>query len=156
MYDPYTFSMSLRKFAPGFRRLGAPLKVRDTYSLDDMRNKKFAVTKTKDEIVEEHALVMARVYKRSALAVLAAIVGLFLFYQVLLTGSEMYLMASMLVFGWALYKWWHGSAAYSNWQEFEMRPLLVPVEDIREPATIPHWLTGKEPSFKIKEPASNP
>ncbi|HLC38273.1 MAG TPA: hypothetical protein VJI71_02360 [Candidatus Norongarragalinales archaeon] len=153
MYDPYAFSMSLRSWAPGFKRLGAPTKIRDTYGPKEMREKKFAVTKTKDEIVEEHSLVMQRVYQRCVLSIAAFAVGAYLFFMTLATGSETYLMASMVAIAWASYKWWHGAAAYSNWQEFELRPLLVPVEDIREPAAIPHWLTGKEPSFTIKKEA---
>ena len=35
-----------------------------------------------------------------------------------------------LATGYAMYKWWKSGATYSNWQQFEMRPVLVPVEDV--------------------------
>jgi len=143
--------MFLRKWAPGFKRLGAPTKIRDHYGPEEMRKKQFSLVKTKDEIVEEHSLVMAQVYKRIVLSAMALIVGAYAFFQVLATGSEFYLIVSMVAVAWAMYKWWHSAAAYSNWQEFEMRPILVPIEDIREPQVIPHWLTDKEPVFKAAE-----
>ncbi len=150
MYDPYMFTMFLRKAAPGFTRLGAPTKVRDEYGPEQMRKKNLAIVKTKDELLEEHSLVMQKVYQRSVLGLLAVIVGAYAFYNVLFTGSEVYLMAAMAAVGWGMYKWWHAAAAYSNYQEFEMRPILVPVEDIREPSVIPHWLSGKAPAFEIQ------
>ena len=148
VYEPYEFAMFLRKMAPGFKRLGAPTKVHDTYSPEKMKDKKFSMVKTKDEIVEEHSEVMVKVYKRCATAALVFLVGIYLVYQLLLTGSEMYLLAAMVAIAWAMYKWWHAGAGYSNYQEFEMRPILVPVEDIREPSIIPYWMTGKEPTFQ--------
>ncbi len=145
---PYSVAMALRKVAPGFKRLGAPRKLRDTYDLEKMRNRKFEVTKTKDEIVEEHSWIMSKVYNRIFLAIVASIVGAYAFFMVLDTGSEMYLLVAMAVIGWAMYKWWHAAAAYSNYQEFELRPIMIPIEDLREQSINPYWLSGKEPTFK--------
>src|SRR3989344_3388694 len=156
MYDPYSFTLFLRRSAPGFSRLGAPRKLRDTCDLDKLRSGKFGMTKTKDEIIEEHSLVMQKVYQRIFLAVAAAVVAGYAFFVVLETGSETYLMVAMAAVAWAMYKWWHSAAAYSNYQEFEMRPIMVPIEDLREPSINPHWLTGKEPTFKVDGPAPGP
>lgn len=148
MYDPYTFTMFLRRSAPGFTRLGAPTKIRDPYGPEQMRKKNLSMVKTKDELIEEHSLIMQRVYQRSVLGIISAIIGAYAFYNVLFSGSEVYLIAAMVAVAWGSYKWWHAAAAYSNFQEFEMRPILVPIEDIREPSMIPSWLSGKEPTFE--------
>src|SRR3989344_1420812 len=95
MYDPYAFTMLLRKSAPGFSRIGAPRKLRDTSDLDKLRNGKFGITKTKDEIIEEHSFVMQKVYQRIFIAVAAAVVAGDAFFVVLETGRETYLMAAM-------------------------------------------------------------
>ncbi|HIH20052.1 TPA: hypothetical protein HA244_02180 [Candidatus Micrarchaeota archaeon] len=147
VYKPYEFTMFLRKAAPGFSRIGKPTKLRDPYGPQQLKDKKFVQTKTKDEIVEEHSHVMEIVYKRVFQAILGALVGAFLVFQLLQSGSETYLLAAIGATAGAMYKWWHASAAYSNYQQFELRPILVPIEDIREPAIVPHWLTGKEPQF---------
>ncbi len=149
MYEPYTFSMFLRHYAPGFRRLGEPIKVRDPYSAQHIRDKKFTLAKTKDEIVEEYSLVLRKTYNRTALGVAAWIVGGWAFLQTAATGSDFYLLASVAAIAWGSYKFWHAGAAYSNYQEFELRPILVPIEDMREPSMNPHWLTGK-PQPKIE------
>jgi len=130
--------------------LGAPTKVGDKSSPQKLKEQKLSMVKTKDEIIEEHSHVMEKVYKRITTAALVFIVGLYFVFQLLATGGEMYLLAAMVAIGWSMYKWWHAAAAYSNYQEFELRPMLVPVEDIREPSIIPYWMTGKEPSFKLK------
>ena len=149
MYDPYAFTMFLRRSAPGFSRLGAPRKLRDPSDLDSMRKGKFGITKTKDEIIEEHSLVMQKVYQRIFIAVAAAVVAGYAFFVVLETGSETYLMVAMAMVAWAMYKWWHSAAAYSNYQQFEFRPIMVPIEDLREPSLNPAWLSGNEPTFKV-------
>lgn len=147
VYDAYEFMMTLRKGAPGFARLGQPRKLRDPYSFQQMKDKKFVQAKTKDEIVEEHAHVVSETYKRTVNALLSFTVGVFFLFQLLASGSEFYLLGAMAAFAYAMYKWWHSSACYSNYQQFEMRPILVPIEDIREPGITPYWLTGKKPTF---------
>ncbi|MEM0475516.1 MAG: hypothetical protein QW343_01855 [Candidatus Norongarragalinales archaeon] len=150
MYEPYTFSMFLRHYAPGFRRLGEPIKVRDAYGPQHIRDKKFTLAKTKDEIVEEYSLVLQTTYKRTALGVAAWMVGAWALLQVVATGSDFYLMLAMVGIAWGSYKFWHAGAAYSNYQEFELRPILVPIEDVREPSMTPHWLTGKpKPTIEV-------
>ncbi len=156
-YEPYTFSMFLRKTMPGFRRLGAPTKIRDTWGPQQMREKKFNITKTKDEVVEEYSLILQAVYKRTALAIAAWIVGGWAFLQLVATGGDTYLIASIVAIAWGSYKFWHAGAAYSNYQEFELRPILVPIEDMREPSMTPHWLTGKpQPKIEVAKVVGKP
>ena len=121
-----------------------------------MKDRKFVLVKTKDEIVEEHANVMEVVYKRIITSLLVAAIGIYLLFMFLSSGSEFYLLATIFAVSYAMYKWWHGGAAYSNYQQFEMRPILVPIEDLREPSIIPHWLTGKPPTFKPMEQKASP
>jgi hypothetical protein len=149
MYEPYTFSMFLRHYAPGFRRLGNPTKIRDKYGPEQIREKKFTLAKTKDEVVEEYSLILQTTYKRTALGIAAWIVGAWAFLEVVATGSDLYLAIAAVAIAWGSYKFWHAGAAYSNYQEFEMRPILLPIEDMREPSMTPHWLTGK-PQPKIE------
>jgi hypothetical protein len=157
MYEPYTFSMFLRHYAPGFRRLGEPTKIRDAYGPQQMRDKKFTIAKTKDEVIEEYSLVLQNVYKRTALGAMAWIVGAFAFFQVASTGSEVYLTLSAVAIAWGSYKFWHAGAAYSNYQEFELRPILLPIEDMREPSMTPHWLTGKpQPKIEVAKVVEKP
>ncbi len=143
-YEPYSFSMFLRGYMPGFRRLGAPTKIRDTFSVQQFKDKKFNIAKTKDEVVEEYSLILQATYKRTALGVAAWVVGAWAFFQLTATGNEVYLIASIIGIAWGSYKFWHAGAAYSNYQEFEMRPILVPIEDMREPSMTPYWMTGKD------------
>ncbi len=143
MYEPYTFSMFLRNYAPGFRRLGNPTKIRDPYGPQQVRDKKFTLAKTKDEVVEEYSIVLQATYKRTVLGVAAWIVGGWAFLQTMASGSDVFLALSAVAVAWGSYKFWHAGAAYSNYQEFELRPILMPIEDMREPSMTPYWLSGK-------------
>jgi hypothetical protein len=120
----------LRSYAPGFSRLGQPIPVDSPYNLDMFRKNQFELSKTKGEVIKEYYHVMGFVWQRITLALLAAVVGIYFFFQMLAGGGVTYLLAAMLFCSYALYKYWHSGAAYSNWQEFEMRPMLVPIENI--------------------------
>ncbi len=130
-FDPYAFDTSLRQYAPGFNLLGKPTALRGEAAIKEWKDTEFTAVKSKAEVIEDHAKVMRGVYQLVSKAILAGLVGLYCLYTLLTGfGSQLYVLGAMIGFSYAGYAWWASSAKYSNWQEFEHRPLFVPLEDI--------------------------
>ncbi|MCX6767110.1 MAG: hypothetical protein NTY90_00040 [Candidatus Micrarchaeota archaeon] len=130
MYNPYDMDYVLRHAAPGFSRLGSPVKLADRVTHDQLRKHNFEIAKTKAEIVQEYYGVMGHTYRHLTKSLAAGAIAVYCIFQLAASGGTMFLAGSMLSTAMAMYWWWRSGAAYSNWQEFEMRPLLMPIEDI--------------------------
>ncbi|MFH1107219.1 MAG: hypothetical protein V1787_04960 [Candidatus Micrarchaeota archaeon] len=130
VYNPWNIDGFFRHYTPGYGRLSTPKGIGDTTSFEQLRQHKYEIAKTKSEIVQEYYHVMGFVFERIVKASLALLVAAYFFMQLLASGGSFNLFACMVAFAWAMFKWWHGGAAYSNWQELEMRPLLMPTENL--------------------------
>lgn len=130
MYNPHDVDWTLRHFAPGFSRLGAPMKMGDRVTKDQFIKHNYEVGKTKAEIVGEYYGVMGHVYGHVTKSLIAGTIAAFCIFQVAATGGHMFVAGGMVSTAMAMYWWWRSGAAYSNYQEFEMRPVLLPIEDI--------------------------
>jgi len=130
MYNPHDIDWTLRHFAPGFSRLGSPIAMGDKVTRDQFVKHNYEVGKTKAEVVGEYYGVMNKVYSHVSKALIAGTIAAFCIFQVAATGGTMFVAGAMISTAYAMYWWWKSGAAYSNYQEFEMRPLLVPIEDI--------------------------
>ncbi|MFH0835720.1 MAG: hypothetical protein V1834_00995 [Candidatus Micrarchaeota archaeon] len=125
-YYPETF---LRSYAPGFKRLGHPTPVADTSSPQHLREHKYEIAKTKAEVVGEYHYVMTKVSERVVKSVFGLLASGYCALQAMAGGGQMFALGFLGFLGLAVYWWWHAGAAYSNWQEFEMRPVLMPIEN---------------------------
>lgn len=131
VYNPHAVDRFLRRFTPGYGRLGIPKHVGDKSSLKHLQEHKYEIAKTKAEVVDEYYHVMHFVYERTTKALIAGMVAVYFYFQLFLGGGGSFnLFVAMLATAYSMYYWWHAGAAYSNWQEFEMRPVLMPIENI--------------------------
>jgi hypothetical protein len=130
MYNPHDVDWTLRHFAPGFRRLRSPVAMGDTVSREQFVKHNYEAGKTKAEVVGEYYGVMGRVYSQITKSLLAGAIAAYCIFQVAATGGSLFVAGAMISTAYAMYWWWSSGAAYSNYQEFEMRPLLMPIEDI--------------------------
>jgi hypothetical protein len=121
----------LRSFAPGFSRLGSPIPVADKSSADHLRKHNYELAKTKAEVIGEYQFVLKKTYEAVTKAVVSAAAAVYCIVQVATGGGGVtFVYGGMLATMAAVYYWWRSGAAFSNWQEFEMRPILLPIEDI--------------------------
>ena len=130
VYNPHAVDNVLRRFTPGYGRLGKPRPLGDKSGFEHLRQHKYEIAKTKAEVVDEYYHVMGFVYERVWKSGIAALVAIYFYVQISMVGGSFNLFAAMAATAYAMYYWWHAGAAYSNWQEFELRPLLMPIEDI--------------------------
>jgi len=129
----YGLDTTLRAVAPGFHRLSQPQHVKYPFSMETLKAEHdYDIVKNKAEIIDEHRAVMHKVYNCMTKAALALVFGLYAGMILLNGGGSTWLALTMVAVAYAMYYWWKGGAAYSNWQEFEFRPVLLPVEDIRK------------------------
>lgn len=132
-YDPRDTELFLRDYAPGFSRMGKPRYVEDTTSNEHFKKhgpNAYEISKNKSEIIHEYGLIMKLVYWRVFKALIGSIIALYCIMGVLSGAGALYVAGGMLAVAYSMYWWWHSGAAYSNWQEFEMRPILLPIEDV--------------------------
>ncbi len=131
VYTPGSPDGFLRTFAPGFSRLGSPIPVGDKSSPEHLRKHNYEIVKTKAEIIGEYQYVLKKTYEAVAKAFVSAAVAVYCVVQVATgVGGVAFVYGGMLATMAAVYYWWRSGAAYSNWQEFEMRPILLPIEDV--------------------------
>ncbi|MFH1780002.1 MAG: hypothetical protein ABH803_02565 [Candidatus Micrarchaeota archaeon] len=134
-YTRYYPEGFLRSFAPGFSRLSQPKHFNYPVKVDELR-KNHEVIKTKAELVSEYHQVMLKVNANFIKSGLAGMATLF-FLAGLLDGAtgQLNSLAFIGSLCLAVFWYWQAGATYSNWQEFEMRPVLMPVEDISAEGT---------------------
>jgi len=130
MYNPYHIDWALRHAAPGFSRLGSPVPLADSVTKEQLRKHQYEIAKTKAEVVQEYYGVMGHVYRHVTKSLLAGAIAVYCIFNVAVAGGPLFLAGAMISTAFSMFWWWRSGAAYSNWQEFEMRPLLLPIEDI--------------------------
>ncbi len=127
-YDLETF---IRAALPGFRNIGPAPVMEDTTSLKHIKEHKYEIARTKGELIREYGGWMKKVQFHTMVGVASFGASLFFIWDVMngAGGTTSVALATALV-SYGMYKWWKGGATYSNWQQYEMRPVLMPTEDI--------------------------
>lgn len=130
IWNPYAFAAWLRKHDPHYKRIGIPKRLNDTSSFDELKKGKHYIMKTKAEIVDEYYQMATKLYNEYAKFTMSGAAGLLCSYLALTGGGFVFAVPAMLFLGWAVFWYWRTGATFSNWSQFEMRPLMVPVEDV--------------------------
>jgi len=131
VYTTGSLDAFFRTFMPGFSRLGSPIPVGDKSSADHLRKHNYEIVKTKAEVIGEYQFVLKKTYEAVVKSLVSAAAAVYCIVQVATgVGGATFVYGGMLATMAAVYYWWRSGAAYSNWQEFEMRPILLPIEDI--------------------------
>ena len=121
----------LRKEIPFPERKGKRIEELPGYKWNPGRTP-YRVDKTKREIVDEYSQIVELTIDRMAKAVAEGVLAIACVYLTLRFGVIFSLPAAVIG-AKAMYDWWQGGADYSNYQEFERRPILVPLEDVSQP-----------------------
>lgn len=124
------FEQAMRKYVPIMNKLGQSPIVGDQTSLKHLKDHKLSLVRTKGEMIREYSHWMRKVHKNFTIAVLSGLVAFEFGFEILNGNITSFTVAGITIAtAFAMYKWWRSGADYSNWQQFEMRPMLMPIED---------------------------